>query len=144
MLREAAVPLATPSCLVAGFGCRQACSEAELRALLSRALDSMRASTGHLRGVATLDKRLAVPGLQALASGLCLDLAGYDAQGLARYDSDLSHRSALSWRYTGCHGVAEASALAHCQTLAGARPVLCVTRLASANATVALACPATT
>lgn len=132
------------ACLVAGFGCRQACSEAELRMLLTRALSLAQAEPGQLHGLATLDRRLAAPGLQALARALRLDLTGYAASGLSHYDADLSHRSALSWRYTGCHGVAEASALAHCQALTGQRVILCVTRIASANATVALACPSIT
>ncbi|WP_426199152.1 cobalamin biosynthesis protein [Pseudomonas sp. DC3200b2] len=144
MLPDAAALQSPPACLVAGFGCRQACSDAELRALLDRALAVIKARPCQLLGLATLDRRLAVPGLQALAQELGLALAGYDAQGLGHYDGELSHRSALTWRYTGCHGIAEASALAHCRALVGRTPRLCVSRLASANATVALACPAPT
>jgi cobalt-precorrin 5A hydrolase len=72
-----------------------------------------------------------------------LPLAGYGADAMARYDALLSHRSALSWRHTGCHGVAEGAALAHCATLSGAEPRLLVTRISSPGATVALAAAAT-
>lgn len=126
-------------CLVAGFGCRQGCSLEELRLLLSKALITANASPANLQGIATFEGRLQAPGLMALATELGLTLAGYSAPAMAPFEALLSHRSAVSWHHTGCQGVAESAALAHCASLAGSVPELLVTRLQSPSATVALA-----
>lgn len=125
--------------LVAGFGCRQGCPPAQLHSLLLHALGVIGASAEALAGIATLERRRHEPGLVWLATQVRLPMMGYDAAALAPFEPQLSHRSAASWRYTGCHGVAESAALAHCATLSGSEPRLVLTRQCSEAATVALA-----
>lgn len=125
--------------LIAGFGCRQGCPVSELQGLLDQALALAGARATELCGIATFERRLNEPGLLALAKRLTLPLGGYPAAALAPFEPFLSHRSEVSWRHTGCHGVAESAALAHCQALSTLQPRLLVTRQCSAQATVALA-----
>lgn len=128
-----------PAWLVAGIGCRQGCELSELSGLLEHALALAGANRSELRGLATFEKRRREPGLLELASGLNLPLAAYTAALLTPFDAMLSYRSAISWRHTGCHGVAEGAALAHCQALSAQPSRLLITRQCSRHATVALA-----
>ena len=125
--------------LIAGFGCRQGCPVSELQGLLDQALALAGARPSDLCGIATFERRQDEPGLLALAERLMLPMGGYSAAALAPFEPLLSHRSEVSWRHTGCHGVAESAALAHCQALHTLPPRLLVTRQCSAQATVALA-----
>ncbi|MFF7706746.1 cobalamin biosynthesis protein [Pseudomonas sp. NPDC007930] len=125
--------------LIAGFGCRRGCAFEALLALLEHALAGRPLSA--VRGLASLERKLAEPGLRQLAEHLGVPLAGYSAEQLAPYAGQLSHRSALSLAHTGCAGVAESAALAHCQYLTGQPPTLSIPRLAGPAATVALAEP---
>lgn len=125
--------------LVAGFGCRQGCPQAQLSALLHQGLQRLGAQPQQVQGLATFERRMYEPGLLALAQALGLPLVGYGATALAPFEAQLSHHSTLSWRHTGCYGVAESAALAHCRELQGGEPWLVVTRLHNAHATLALA-----
>jgi cobalt-precorrin 5A hydrolase len=125
--------------LVAGFGCRQGCPQTQLSALLHQGLHLLGAQLQQVTGLATFERRAQEPALLALAEALGLPLVGYGAIALAPFEAQLSHHSSLSWRHTGCYGVAESAALAHCQELQGGMPRLVVTRLHNAQATLALA-----
>ena len=125
--------------LIAGIGCRQGCTLAELQGLLMQALAMAGACPEDLQGIATFERRVDEPGLAALAADLGLPLAGYSAAALAPFEHLLTHRSAVSWRHTGCHGVAESAALAHCHTLHMQPGRLLLGRQCSRHATVALA-----
>jgi cobalt-precorrin 5A hydrolase len=127
--------------LVAGFGCRHDCPEAQVWALLHHALLLIGARPEELQGLATFERRAQERGLLAVAQALALPLVGYDTPTLTSFEPQLSHRSAVSWRHTGCYGIAESAALSHCGDLYGGVPRLVVTRLHNAYATVALASP---
>jgi cobalt-precorrin 5A hydrolase len=128
--------------LVAGLGCRQGCPAQALQDLLEQALVEVGATVGDLKGIASLDTKASEAGLLTLAARLGLPLASYPASALVVFEPLLSHRSAVSLRHTGCLGVAESTALAHCQFLSQRPPQLRLHRLCSAQATVALATPA--
>jgi cobalt-precorrin 5A hydrolase len=121
--------------LVAGFGCQRGCPMAVLGALLDRTLQAHGLDRSQLTGIASLDRKASESGLLALAAALGVPLSTFTTAELAVYEARLSHRSDLSHAHTGCYGVAESSALA----LAQASRLL-VTRQASPQATVALAC----
>lgn len=125
--------------LVAGFGCRRGCGVGELRRLLEAGLLAHGLSPADLHALASLDAKLAEPGLQALASQLGLPLQGVTAERLQGYESCLTNPSEAARRATGCAGVAEASALAVAETLGGMPAKLLIAKQRSANATFALA-----
>lgn len=125
--------------LVAGLGCRKGCSVEVLQGLLEQALGQVGASLRDVKGIASLDRKCSEPGLIALAAAQGLPLSGYSAIALAPYEPMLSHRSWVSLQHTGCLGVAESAALAHCAALSQRTPRLCLPRLCSSHATVALA-----
>ncbi|MBD1551202.1 cobalamin biosynthesis protein [Pseudomonas typographi] len=125
--------------LIAGIGCRRGTSFEALLGLLEHGLAGR--PLGAVQGLASIEQKQHEPGLQRLAQHLGLPLAVYSAARLSAFDSQLSHRSAASLRHTGCAGVAESAALAHCQHLTGRPAALSMPRLASAEATLALAEP---
>jgi len=118
--------------VVAGIGCRPLCAAEEIEALLRRAevLAGCRAT------------RLAIPDFRAGAAGPCeaarhlgLPLHTIPRPALEAEQPRCPTRSGASLRATGLASVAEAAALA----LAGAGGRLALPRIASANATCALA-----
>lgn len=131
-------PAATPA-LYAGFGCRSGCPVDTLANLLRRTLAEHQLPLSALHGIASIDHKADEPGLLQLAEQLALPLVVFDAEQLLPLAPQLSHRSAVSFRHTGCWGVAESAALA----LAQARHPqarLRVHRQVSVDATLALAC----
>ena len=125
--------------LVAGFGCRRNCSVEELHRLLEDSLRERGLNVGDLHALASLDGKLAEPGLAALAGQLGLPLHGLCVERLREYEPRLTSHSAAARRATGCAGVAEASALALAEALGGAPAKLLIAKRRSANATFALA-----
>mgnify|MGYP000865099447 CR=1 FL=1 len=125
--------------LVAGFGCRRNCSVEELHRLLEDSLRERELNVGDLHALASLDGKLAEPGLAALAGQFGLPLHGLCMEQLREYEPRLSSRSEAARRATGCAGVAEASALALAEALGGASAELLIAKRRSANATFALA-----
>lgn len=125
--------------LVAGFGCRRNCSVEELHRLLEDSLRERGLNVGDLHALASLDGKLAEPGLAALAGQFGLPLHGLCVEQLRVYEPRLTSRSEAARRTTGCAGVAEASALALAEALGGASAELLIAKRRSANATFALA-----
>jgi len=125
--------------LVAGLGCRRGCPVEVLQALLEQALAQVGATLCDVQGIASLDRKCGEPGLVALAVSQGLPLSGYSASALAPYEPLLSHRSWVSLQHTGCLGLAESAALAHCEALSQRTPKLYLARLCASHATVALA-----
>ncbi|WP_342651398.1 cobalamin biosynthesis protein [Pseudomonas sp. REB1044] len=127
------------SALYAGFGCRRGCSVEVLEHLLRRSLAAHGLAITAVRGIASIALKADEPGLSALSRRLALPLVCYDAQQLRPFLNQLSHRSEISHKTTGCWGVAESAALA----LAGGQgdqPRLRISRQVFANATLAIAC----
>lgn len=125
---------------IAGFGCRRGCSEALLRSLLEQALAEYGLAASQLAGLASIASKQDEPGLLALAQRLGLPLHGLPLATLQTYESRLSQHSPIALRETGCSGVAEASALAAAEALAGRSAQLRITKRSNARATFALAC----
>ena len=128
-----------PIRLVAGFGCKRGCPATLLAALLDRTLAEHGLERSQVRGIASLDRKADEPGLVALAASLQVPFQTFTALQLGAFEARLTHRSALSFAHTGCHGVAESSALALSQALGTAEPQLRVGRQAREGATLALA-----
>jgi cobalamin biosynthesis protein CbiG len=120
-----------PGRLVAGFGCGNGTSLEELSGLLDAALDSAGLDPAGLGLLATLDRKLAEPGLVALAARRGLELCGFAAEALAAVA--VPSPSEAVERAVGTASVAEAAALL------GSGGRLLVPKRRSARATVAIA-----
>ncbi|QKZ05561.1 cobalamin biosynthesis protein [Pseudomonas eucalypticola] len=123
--------------LFAGLGCQRHCPASALAALLDTTLARHGLTRADLAGIGSIDLKADEPGLLQLASELGLTLVVFSAEQLAAFEGQLTHRSALAFAHTGCHGVAESTALA----MAGKGATLRVTRQKNAQATLALAQP---
>ncbi|WP_416425409.1 cobalamin biosynthesis protein [Pseudomonas sp. App30] len=121
--------------LYAGFGCQRGCPASVLADLLDTTLAHHGLSRGDVTGVASIDLKADEAGLLELAQALDVPLTLFSAAQLAPFEPRLTHRSAVAFSHTGCHGVAESAALA----LAGAGSQLRVSRQKNAKATLALA-----
>lgn len=128
-----------PTRLVAGFGCKRGCPQALLAALLDRTLAEHGLARSQVLGMASLDRKADEAGLVALAASLNVPFQTFTAPHLEPFEALLTFRSAVSFAHTGCHGVAESSALALSQWLGTAKPRLLVGRQLLEGATLALA-----
>lgn len=125
--------------LVIGLGCRQGCEAAHLRELIDDALGEYALDTGRIDALACIAAKADEPGLLELARQLGLPLVLMQPAQLSPFDAQLTHRSALAFARTGCHGVAEGAALAAASQLGGGEPRLLIPRRKSRQATFALA-----
>jgi cobalt-precorrin 5A hydrolase len=117
--------------LVLGLGCERGASPVEVIALASQALAGL---DGDLACIATLDSRSAEPALVEAARYFSVPLATFDSARLECETPRLANPSALVFAHAGCHGVAEAAALA----AAGPDGRLLVPKIKSAHATAAI------
>ena len=129
----------TAPILVIGLGCRQGCSAAELLSLIEDSLAQAGIALSAVCAFASIDLKRQEPGLLQLAAQLKLGFEVFNAEQLAPYASQLSHRSNIAFEKTGCSGIAESAALALAEQLAGAPATLLITRQKSPGATFALA-----
>ncbi|CAG8863268.1 Cobalt-precorrin-5A hydrolase [Pseudomonas fluorescens] len=128
--------------LYAGIGCRRGCPASELAVLLQQVLATQALPFSAVKGLASIDGKSDEPGMHQLAAQLGLPLMFFSAVELAPFEAQLSHRSPTAWQHTGCWGVAESAALAMAATTHPGPVHLHVTRQASSQATLALACSA--
>ncbi len=117
--------------LVLGLGCERGTPPAELVALAV----SVVARPEDIAFVATLDVRAEEPAMHAVATHFSVPLVVFPAARLKAETPRLANPSDIVFAHTGCHGVAEAAALAQ----AGAGGRLVVEKTKSAHATVAVA-----
>ncbi|WP_350615544.1 cobalamin biosynthesis protein [Pseudomonas sp. HY7a-MNA-CIBAN-0227] len=129
----------TAPTLVVGLGCQRGCDTDTLLALFNKALNEGGIDRQHITALASIDLKQDEPGLLALAKALNLPLQFFSAGQLALYEPRLSHKSAIAFTHTGCHGVAESAALALAEHLAQGSARLLITRQKNAQATFALA-----
>lgn len=125
---------------VVGLGCRRGCEVEALLALYEAALAEAGVDRQRISALASLDRKQDEPGLLALARLLKLPLRCFSAEQLAAYETRLSHKSAVAFAQTGCHGIAESAALALAEQLSRRPARLLITRRKSPQATFALAC----
>lgn len=122
-----------------GLGCRRGCPAAALLELVESCLRERDLELHAVTALASIDLKAAEPGLIELARRLAVPLILLDATQLQPYEAQLTHRSAVAYARTGCHGVAESAALVAAARLAGAPAQLLIERRKSAQATFALA-----
>ncbi len=126
--------------LVVGLGCQRGCDLHTLLGLFDSALAQRGIDRQRITALASIDLKRDEPGLLALSRLLDLPLHCFSAAQLAVYEDRLSHKSAVAFTHTGCHGIAESAALALAEHLANAPARLLITRQKNARATFALAC----
>ena len=117
--------------LVLGLGCERGTPPTELLDLVL----SVVARPEDVAFVATLDVRAKEPAMHAVARHFSVPLVTFPAARLEAETPRLANPSDIVFAHTGCHGVAEAAALAQ----AGAGGRLIVEKTKSAHATVAVA-----
>lgn len=124
---------ATPFAL--GLGCERGTPADEVIRLAEQALTAARVERRSLACVASLDVRATEPAMIAAAAHFCVPFRVFDAETLEAETARLKNPSEIVFALTGCHGVAEAAALA----AAGRSSALIVPKIKSANATAAVA-----
>jgi len=127
--------------LAAGFGCNRGCPLESLLVLLDRTLAEHGLRRDDLRALASIELKRDEPGLHQLAETLNLPIHFYPAVVLREYDDRLSRKSEIVFRETGCHGVAEAAALACAERLVAHdfRAELIIPKRKNTDATLAVA-----
>jgi cobalt-precorrin 5A hydrolase len=118
-----------------GLGCERGAPVDEVIALAEQALRDAGIDCRALAYIATLDVRLSEPAIVAAAGYFSVPLKVFPVAVLEAETPRLKTPSNVVFAITGCHGVAEAAALA----AAGATGDLIVPKLKSAHATAAVA-----
>lgn len=124
-----------PLRLTLGVGCARNCPPQELADLVADMLQDANVSPQALRGVFSLDLKGDEPAMLDLAASLNLEFRLFDAERLEAETPRLANPSQVVFQEVGCHGVAEAAALA----AAGPEATLLRAKRKKANATAALA-----
>ena len=124
-----------PGVLAMGLGCERGCAPEELVELAERTLADAGLAPEAVACVASLDLKADEPAVGAVADALGVPLRLFDAAALERETPRLTAPSETVFRAVGCHGVAEAAALA----CAGADGLLAVPKAKSARGTCAIA-----
>ena len=120
--------------LVLGLGCERGADPADVLSLAKRALERCGRSAAEVMLIASLDARADEPAIVEAARHFGAPFQFFSAPDLEALTPRLANPSDLVFAYTGCHGVAEAAALAG----GGERAVLIVPKLKSRQATVAI------
>ncbi|WP_337266679.1 cobalamin biosynthesis protein [Oryzifoliimicrobium ureilyticus] len=126
---------ATPKLFMLGVGCERGTGKAEMDELVAEVLKRAGVSPHEIKAVASIEKRRYEPAVCWLADRLARPLLTFSAQRLEEETPRLIHPSDLVFAHVGCHGVAEAAALA----AAGKDGKLVIAKTKSAHATAALA-----
>ena len=121
--------------LVLGLGCERGTPSDEVIGLAEEALMIAGIDRCGLTGIASLDSRVAEPAMIAAARHFSVPFVVFDAGTLEAQTGRLQNPSEIVFSLTGCHGVAEAAALA----AAGPSGALIVPKIKSPHATAAIA-----
>ena len=124
-----------PGVLALGLGCERGAEPDELVQLAAHTLRHGGLALEAVACVASLDLKADEPAVIAVAETLGVPLRLFDAAALERETPRLTAPSDAVFRAVGCHGVAEAAALA----CAGAAGTLAVSKTRSARGTCAVA-----
>ena len=124
-----------PAVLALGLGCERGCASGELVMLAKRVLTAGGLAREAVACVASLDLKADEPAVNAVADWLGVPLRLFDAAALERETPRLTAPSEVVFRAVGCHGVAEAAALA----CAGADGTLVMPKARSGRGTCAVA-----
>ncbi|KAA0700175.1 precorrin methylase [Neorhizobium sp. P12A] len=120
---------------VLGIGCERGAPIEHIRMLAEEALSSAGIGAGQVACLSSIDMKREEPAILALADYLEVPLRFFDAATLEKETPRLKNPSELVFARVGCHGVAEAAALA----AAGPSAILVVPKLKSAFSTAAIA-----
>ncbi|MEO1089725.1 MAG: precorrin-3B C(17)-methyltransferase [Pseudomonadota bacterium] len=124
-----------PQVLALGIGCERGCEPAEVTALAEQALASADLAPKAVAVIVSLDLKADEPAVTDIADALDVPARFFDAPTLEAMTPRLANPSPAVFREVGCHGVAEAAALA----ATGAAGWLVVPKLKSRRATAAVA-----
>ncbi len=124
-----------PQVLGIGVGCARGCAPAELIGLVEASLTDAGLARGAVACVASIDVKMDEPAVHALAHALGVPARFFPAARLEALTPELANPSEVVFTAVGCHGVAEAAALA----AAGPDGRLVVAKTKTANATCAIA-----
>lgn len=124
-----------PVVLAVGVGCERDASADELTSLVRDTLNAEKLAPQSVAGVFSLDLKSDEAAVHALAEDLGVPVRFYDAATLERETPRLENPSERVYEEVGCHGVAEAAALA----AAGEHSELLVAKRKSKRATCAIA-----
>ena len=124
-----------PKSLVLGIGCERDVSPGELSDLVESVLAASGLARESLSCIATVDLKEDEAAIRALARRMGLPLRLFPAARLEQETPRLATPSEIVFAAVGCHGVAEAAALA----MAGDESELAVPKQKSHRATVAIA-----
>ncbi|GGM02137.1 hypothetical protein GCM10009425_11770 [Pseudomonas asuensis] len=124
---------------IAGLGCERGCPEAVLHELMTHTLAIHSLAIADVSGIASIALKSDEVGMLALAETLNVPIHFFEPDTLNRYEHQLTQRSAIVFRETGCYGVAEAAALALAEQMTGGPAELIIPKHKNARATFALA-----
>ncbi|WP_184394021.1 cobalamin biosynthesis protein [Rhizobium sp. BK650] len=120
---------------VLGLGCERGTPDSEVMALAVEALKAVGISGAELAAVASIDSRSKEAAILAVAAHFSVPAAYFDAARLEEETPRLKNPSTVVFARVGCHGVAEAAALA----ALGADAELLLGKIKSRHATAAVA-----
>jgi cobalamin biosynthesis protein CbiG len=120
---------------VLGMGCERGALVDDALALAIETLAQAGLSSSDLAGLASIDSKFDEPAILAVSAYLGVPLRLFSAVTLEAETPRLKNPSERVFRLLGCHGVAEAAALA----AAGASASLTVPKRKSSSATAAIA-----
>ncbi len=118
-----------------GVGCARNCDPQEMWKLVQETLSKNNIATGTIAAIGSLDLKADEPAINALAKRLGVPFRVFTAPELEAYKDHLQSPSDVVFQEVGCHGVAEAAALA----LGNADASLRIVKHKTKNATCALA-----
>lgn len=101
-----------PQTVVLGLGCERLADEGEVWTLVEESLAKANIAPEAVACVASIALKAAEPAIHAVAQRLGVQARFFEAARLERETPRLKTPSDLVYRETGCHGVAEGSALA--------------------------------
>jgi cobalamin biosynthesis protein CbiG len=128
------LPSNKPSLFV-GIGLSREAIAADAIALVERAISASGIKAAHIEAIATIASRRDDPVVISVASHLRCGILAFDAEVLERETPRLRNPSDDVFARIGCHGVAEAAALA----AAGKDAVLIVEKISGRRLTAAIA-----
>ena len=124
-----------PQRLTLGLGCARDCDPDEMLDLVAGVLSEANIAPAALKAIYTLDLKADEPAVHAVAAKYGLPVRVFDAAALEQLTPRLANPSDVVFAEVGCHGVAEAAALAG----AGDEAALHHPKAKTKNATCALA-----
>lgn len=122
-------------CFVLGMGCERGTAAEDALGLANGALRHLGISAKQLAGLASIETRREEPALLAVAAHFGVPLRFFSASRLEIETPRLKNPSELVFSRVGCHGVAEAAALA----AAGPQAELVLAKIKSGFSTAAIA-----